>query len=310
MPQQLEETSTPKNGNGAPRFHPINDSSDSSGAVSKKRKSTIAASQEDLYGRSQTPPSGKRLKSLQSSANSQSTLSQRSNEQNVSPDASTAPPAADAYQGPSPLILSSNSDVCTQEPYKKFLRKQRANTPEHLEQANFLCVGTADLKTTAKLLISLAMGKTVVTDEWVTDSHAKGYLLDPEVYLHKDLQGRPTDRTNVFKQREIYITAALKKQYGSAFSDIQLIMRHAGAATISAKLAKDIDAYNTAIIIGVDSNDKDVATLTTRGFKCYKKELMSISIIDGQLLVDDDSFIIKGSAATTPSTGRKKKAAK
>jgi len=186
---------------------------------------------------------------------------------------------------------------------KSFLKNKAVET-NNLDKngSNFLCVGPGELKTTAKLLMSLVHRKKIVTDSWVTDSHKAGYLLQTTDYLPPTLAATnfDVDRSTLFQGKNIYFTPAQKKAYGEGFKGMENIVKAAGADNVGSRSAKDIikPGYEEvaigleAIAIGLEDGDNDVLALQGNNFTVYKKDLISSSILAGELQTDDPNLVI------------------
>ena len=199
------------------------------------------------------------------------------------------------YTGAPPKILFSNTDVTTKVATMKFLKQQKAFAAEKLtsEGSNFLCVGTGELKTTAKLLFGLVLQKTIVTDAWVYDSEKSGYLRRPDTYSPKGLS--PTEmvsRRTLFAGKTVYFTQALKKYYKTVFTDMKSVLMHAGATEVGSKPAREIKNDTAAIVLGLETQDNDASALLRAGIKVYKKDLISASILQAQLLTDEQDLLL------------------
>ncbi|PWW71813.1 hypothetical protein C7212DRAFT_338050, partial [Tuber magnatum] len=87
-----------------------------------------------------------------------------------------------------PRIVFSNSGLDGKKDIEKFLRAAAAKKMDNVSApgVNFLVVGPGELKRTPKLTIGVALGKTVVEDQWLIDSKEMGYFLDPDPYIPND----------------------------------------------------------------------------------------------------------------------------
>jgi len=202
---------------------------------------------------------------------------------------------ADGYSGPSPRILFSNTGVYSRPTTKKFLSEHKARQSNDFKKSgsNFLCVGAGELKTTAKLLMALLLRKEIVTDSWVVDSEKAGYLLQTAYYLpHALAPTKDIDRSLLFKGKNVYFTPAVKKSYGESFSDICTIVRAAGATGAGSEPSRNFKEELEVIALGLADGDNDVPVLQGKNITVYKKDLISSSILEGELKTDDDDLVI------------------
>lgn len=209
----------------------------------------------------------------------------------TTPDLSL-PPAGARYSGPPPCMLFSHTQIEKQEGIMRFFKRHNGRKSDHIVKfSNFLCVGAeGTLKTTAKLLYSLIHNKTIVTDKWLEDSSRIDYLLDPTPYLPTELV--PTvhwNRKRLFHGRSVYYTRAIKKEYGAGYIDMDFIVGHAGARIVDGVVAIGVPDL---VAIGSEKSDEQVEQFKARGIKCYKKTLVTDSIMQGRLLLDDEQYLL------------------
>ncbi|KAK6433031.1 hypothetical protein LTR95_010794 [Oleoguttula sp. CCFEE 5521] len=168
------------------------------------------------------------------------------------------------------------------------------------KKADFICVvGKGELPKTAKALRSLVLGKMVVTDDWITESMKADHVLSATDYIHEDLlETAELDRSKLFANRVIYLTQPLHKQYGeSGFASVRALLTEAGATRVETGTPrKGLDRKGNVVFIGCEGKDQDVSELMHGGKHVFKKDLLSQSIVRGELLLDGDEFKIDGEA--------------
>lgn len=152
----------------------------------------------------------------------------------LDPRSSAAPQSPGTPIGKAPnKILLSNSKFAKDTKAKSWLTKHGATISDDIpgKRANFVCVvGTGGLATTAKVLCSLALGKRVVTDQWIEDSIKADTLLDLEEYTHEDLgETAHINRGELLKGKTLFITDAQMKAYGGGVDNIKLLASAVGA---------------------------------------------------------------------------------
>ncbi|KAK5172458.1 hypothetical protein LTR04_003956 [Oleoguttula sp. CCFEE 6159] len=220
------------------------------------------------------------------------------------------------YQGPAPVIVFSNSSIPKLPALMKFLRSQSASVADTVTErgSNFLCVGKGEVKTTGKLLLSLAFGKTIVTDEWVSKSSDAKKLLHPARFFPKDdnlAQVPPENRSELMTQKTLYFTPSLKKDYGGGFKEIEKIAKAVGAARVISKPPRELPAVSNGtsehetVVLALEHGDSEVSALSEKGWKCYRKELLSNSILRGHLDLASDEFKIQPSVSQQKKRKRK-----
>jgi hypothetical protein len=265
-------------------------------------------------------PTRKKGRSARSARLVKSTSPKRSTQPNSSPvvvvpaqrttkkrtAASNSPPSSAASSmltGRVPHILLSNDSACRKGAIAAFLKKQGATIIDDVKtrRTHFVCVLKGDrLTTTAKVLRSLALGKLVVTEDWITESKKAGHLLEPDEFVHEDLQ--PTmnvDRRSIFQDTNLFFTKALVKAYGKGWQDIQDLAKEAGASHIeegdSGTFGHLKEGRMEVICFGKEADDADVLRLQkSHRVKVYHKNLLTQSILKGELDFDGEEHVLSG----------------
>nr|OQO29493.1 hypothetical protein B0A51_03021 [Rachicladosporium sp. CCFEE 5018] len=211
---------------------------------------------------------------------------------------------------PAKVLLSSSKHT---EKAKIWLKGHNITVIDDVptKKADFICVvGKGELPKTAKVLRSLVLGKAVVTDDWITDSMKADHVLPSADYVHEDLiETAEVDRSKLFANKVIYLTQPLHKQYGeSGFASVRAMLVEAGATRVeSGTPRKGLDRKGNVVFIGCEGKDQDVTELRNGGKDVFKRDLLSQSIIRGELLLDGDEFKIDGEAVKAAAKkGRKK----
>ncbi|THZ76694.1 hypothetical protein D6C85_02126 [Aureobasidium pullulans] len=242
-----------------------------------------------------------------------------------SESATSGPPALTGreYTGPPPVIIYSNTKVYERAMLMKFMKSHGATRTEDIKSANFLCVGGGELLKTPKLLHSLTLGKTIVTDDWVSQSVTAGRLLDTDEFLPEELKAtKHMDRTGIFTDQVIYVSPTQRIAYKKGWDDVMAIVRQAGGTDPqTGPLAKLDNMDMITLYIGADKDDDVVAELQEMGETVYKKDILGASIVAGELQLDESlelpavELTVKEEPKTTKATpksakkaGRKKKA--
>lgn len=210
-----------------------------------------------------------------------------------------------------PLVVFSQSSIESKKAVLKFLDSKGVTVAQDVslnkDRSTICCVGKGDLKTTAKVLMALALNCSVVTDDWIEESVTAKKLLEPKRYLVESLKSsKDNDRTHLFEGKNIIFTHATRKAYGTGFISVTSILRAAGARDIQIQAAREIDADSDTLVIGMDKGDNDALALLQKNIECYSKELISASILRGELLVDDPKMHLSGVVDTRKTPPSKK----
>lgn len=207
-------------------------------------------------------------------------------------------------------VLLSNSKYAEDSKAKTWLKKHGASVDEKIpgKRSNFVCVvAVGELLATPKVLRSVALGKKVVTDQWVKLSMEHNQLLDLDDYVHDDLA--PTmsvDRSKLLEGKALFITSALEKVYGDSFAHLKELAAALGAHHVEVGAAKKTNGMSDAatIFLGRDGDDTDAQQLVERdGRTVYQKNLLTQSILRGELLLEHDEF----KWSSKPGKGKKGK---
>ncbi|KAF2798189.1 hypothetical protein K505DRAFT_117783 [Melanomma pulvis-pyrius CBS 109.77] len=225
------------------------------------------------------------------------------------------------YKGPKPLVALSNSGIPTTGSLVKFLKKHGGNLvdPVKGEACNILCVRDGTIKKSMKLLLCVALGIPIVTEDWLMQSAQEARFLDVSLFKPKaptqelewnfSLASIWNKKTEVFTGHSIYFTPALKVTY-KPFSEVEELCKAAGATRIFSKPAKEAKEKETAdtIILALGEEDEDAATLMQDGHVCYTRDFLTLSILRGEISLDSDEFQIKPTVANPPKKkGRPRK---
>lgn len=216
--------------------------------------------------------------------------------------------------GKTPKVLLSSCSL--PQKVETWARAQVTNEVPS-KRAYFVCVVTSDkLKLTPKVLRSLASGKLIATDDWVKDSEAFGSWLDPADYVHEEVADTlDLDRSKLFKGMKMYFTVAARNAYGSeGWSNIDALART--VVRTACNLATQPRALHPAdmsrgmdntVFIGLNDNEDAVSLHNAHGKTVYHKDLLTQSVLRGELDLDSTEFKLE-LATTTAKKGRKKKA--
>jgi hypothetical protein len=235
---------------------------------------------------------------------------------NTSPDldprASATPQSSTPHSsGKAPTkVLLSNSAYAEDSKAKNWLKRHGAPVEEKIpgRRGNFVCVvAVGELLATPKVLRSLALGKRVVTDQWVKLSMEHGELLDLDDYVHDDLaHTMSVDRSKLLHGKALFVTSALEKVYGDSFAHLKELAAALGAHRVEVGAANKTNGMSdtATIFLGRDGDDPEAQKLTEEdGRAVYQKNLLTQSILRGELLLDHDEF----KWSSKPARGKKGK---
>ena len=202
------------------------------------------------------------------------------------------------------ILLSSESAL--RKSCGKWLKQQGATMIDDVKarRANFVCVVKDDKHklTTAKVLRSLALGKLVVTEKWITESKKAGQLLEPDEFVHPKVKHTISDdRRSMFEGMNLFFTKTLVNDvYKAGWDDIQALAKEAGAShveKIESGTFGQLKGSLRIVCFGHDKDDVDLPRLIgQQGCTIYHKDFLTHSIIAGELDLDDEEYKLSAGA--------------
>ncbi|KAK4556913.1 hypothetical protein LTR86_005894 [Recurvomyces mirabilis] len=209
---------------------------------------------------------------------------------------------ATALEGKVPKVLITQSKLKEDKALTKWLKTQGAEIIDAVpsKRTNFVCVvPDGVLPKTAKTLRSMALGKRVVTEDWLTNSKQQGQLLDPPDYIHSSLADEEgMHRGKIFAGLTIFFTTQLALEYGKGWKDVQALVQEAGASLVEKGSAAKGDecsrSVKAIVFIGSEEDDPDVKKLIDGfGLVVYHKDLITESVLSGEVDLDGTGFMLK-----------------
>lgn len=207
-------------------------------------------------------------------------------------------------------LAFSNSSIPGRHNIIKFLTARMGGknvTTPHQDGKNYdalLVSAGQELQKTYKILLSVALGKQILSDAWLTQSALQGEVLDTEPFeLAKkskqkydveagDLVKDGKSRKALLKGRTLFVTPAMKREYGvKGYSDLESLAKVIGAKELICKSKRGIKPTDNDLIIGSEKySDIDAIGLMEQGAKVFHKEKLSLSIFRGELDLQNDEF--------------------
>ena len=217
------------------------------------------------------------------------------------------------------VLFASSSSAGDSKPFLKFLSNKGVNKVESVHDCTVLCVGK-ELKKTSKLILAVLLGKDIITDSWVIDSVKGGNdLLSILGYVPRDpkkeaewgtsldkaiYRGKQGLNLKVLQEQTIIFTPSLKKELGrSGFDELKEIVKCAGARNVSSALPKKNPEETPSTIVIATDDSTEMGGLQKLGWRVYLKDIISLSILRGNLDLESDEFLIK----EQKKEGRKRK---
>lgn len=203
------------------------------------------------------------------------------------------------------ILFASSTNADTMQRCMNFLRKHGAVKVDSVQRCNILCVGKGkELKKTSKLIQAIASGIDIVTDEWIFQSVSDGRLLDPAAFYAEDPEreaewgvtlteaiARGKQGRKPFDGWTVLFTSTLRKELGKGFTELKDIAMHAGAKTVRAATPQKMPKEMTQTLLLAAEAD-DVSVLQENGWKCYSKDILTLSVLRGVLEPESAEFLL------------------
>ena len=215
---------------------------------------------------------------------------------------------------PIKVQFGSSTNVDTLPSVMKILRTLGVHKVNITHDSDYLCIGPGSIKMTMNLVAAVASGKPVITDKWAFDSARAKELLDPYDFIAKDgslvsklgmslpeaiergyLGRRPLGGHKVF------FTNVARKDLGKAFGDLKEIATY-GGATICTRLPGLKEQMRSIVISS--SDDPQLAQLTADGWRCFTKDIITLSVLRSALDLNTTEFVIGGENAGGAGQGQ------
>ena len=219
------------------------------------------------------------------------------------------------------VVFASSVSVDKSKVIIEFLSTHGIRQVKNVAEADILCVGkNTELKRTHNLISAVASGKRVITDNWVIDSAKQDELLDLKDYEAKDPRReaewgttlsdaveRGRQGVKVLSDWTVCFTSNAKTKLGKGFSELKQICLLSGATSVQSSTPKKSPEKPISTLVIAAEDDKELDTLYANGWQPYVKDIITYSILRGNLDVNSDEFSIRNKKSTPPSTGRKKR---
>jgi hypothetical protein len=172
-------------------------------------------------------------------------------------------------------------------------------------------VRDSGLSKTMKVIQAVALGVPIVTDKWLTDSAKAEALLDLAPFKPSVVKQEKEWNFNLekvwgipqtpFKGYALYFTPALKKTYTN-FREMEKACQTLGAKLVPKRTSKN----DRIIVLAAEEGDPEAEKMIEDGEPCYHKDLLTTSILRGNLDLDSDEFKIKAKQAGPRRKGQRK----
>ena len=201
------------------------------------------------------------------------------------------------------VCLSGSCRIPKKHQVIQSFKKLGGSIVSDLEDATILCVSSQQsLTKTAKFLLAIATGMDIIYDEWLIQSAEQERILPLAVFIPEDedkereWQVKLEDAVSqgkrglghILKGHVVHITSSLKKELKSTYDSYSRMARVLGTDDMRLGLPSR-RTRSTALIIGT-ANDKDIDEVAGLQKYLWSKDLLSMTILRGQLQTHDHSL--------------------
>lgn len=218
------------------------------------------------------------------------------------------------------IFFASSTSTDLINPLMGFLQRNGVKKAKSVADCDVLCVGKGELKRTSNLVMAVLYGKQIITDEWVIQSASKGQLSDTNDFLARDPTRETEWKIDLGESIEggkngakplldwtLHFTAAAKKELGKGFSELKEIAILAGAKSVQASLPTKSNTGSSSTVIIASPNDSDLSTLAEGGWRCFSKDIVTLSVLRGALDANSDEFLVTAKSDVLNGQGRKRR---
>lgn len=228
-------------------------------------------------------------------------------------------PALSSFDESKPRVVFSDSSFGSLLQQKKLFQTVATISSTFSKKTMILCIG-GGLKKTSKILSAVALGKPIVSDKWAQECAKVKGRLDIEPFLARDKSREEewdvpgtwstgeSPCGDMLKGFTLYVTPSLKKDYCSGYKAIEDLAKLMGVKKVVSKPSRAAPPDGEDVILmGLSKGDIDAVALHKEGRKIYEKDLLPISILRGELSLDDfETEPELGLSAVNKSGGGKK----
>lgn len=285
---------------------------------SLKPHDTIIVNVPQLYPRtpvtilseaSKSDPPSKRLRSRRGSIGT--TESQPAKRQRLS---KSVPFSIDLPSKPR-VVFSRKSTIQNKKRTMETFSELGGEVVEDISDADILCT-TTPLKKTSNLVLAVALGKAIVTEDWIIECQRRQAFPDPGSFVPKDVgrerewkfslidavrrgQNANSGLSKIFESWNIYMTPQLQQKLGDLKQDFQRVASALGANRIYMRLPTGKGKSTRVLVLG-DNNDWDAMKVGQLGYGLYSKDVLTMAALRGHHGVDTDEFKLKTLVKSEP----------
>ena len=219
------------------------------------------------------------------------------------------------------VFFSSSTKVDTRNDSTRKMRALDVIKAPSVATCDVFCIrNNASLKVTCNLILAILSGKPVVTENWLSDSLLVGTRHDYHSYFVKapqrekewdmkiaDAVERARNGRKPLQDYSVFITSVTKKMLGKAFGDMKTIVTAAGSDVTTISKASQIEGNEESVLIIASEGDDLVEVLTELGWRCYSKDMLTMSILREFVDRDSNEFLLGVNDGTVQRPKKRRK---
>lgn len=210
------------------------------------------------------------------------------------------------------VIFSSATTIdsgrtATNKAVMRTFRKLGGKVTEAILEATMLCVPKGPLKKTSKLVMAVALGLEIVTEDWLGEAHRRGEFPGPQSYLPSEKSSEQEwgisledaiargkhGLTHLLSGVTVFFTKRLRSDLAKLERDFSQIATRLGAESVKRQLPslKDSDkpAASEVLVVGV-RDDPQGALVGRLGYTLFNKDILVMAALRGRLERDNEEF--------------------
>ncbi|KAK5453450.1 hypothetical protein LTS15_006635 [Exophiala xenobiotica] len=218
--------------------------------------------------------------------------------------------SAKQYTGSAPaVIFSGSTEIDQKNNMMEAFRHLGGRETKSINDATMLCVSKGPLKRTSKLIIAVARGIDIVTEEWITETQRRGCFPAVDEFLPRDpsheriwdfdlkdaMQRGKLGLTHILSGTTVFLTRQIRTDLGKLERELSQVATVLGADSVQKRLPalKDKEKYaeHEVLIIGAE-NDPQGAQVGRLGQKLYNKDILTMAVLRGKLERASAEFLI------------------
>ena len=205
------------------------------------------------------------------------------------------------------VFFASSTSVDTERSSIDKMRAFGVIKASKVAACDVFCVRkSAALKKTYNLILAIISGKPIITEDWLHDSLRVGTRHNYNNYPVKAPRRekewgfkiaaaieRGRKGHKALDDYEVAVTESAEKALGAAFKDIDTVVEAAGSEIIIISEASHIGRPKDNVLMISSQDDSLLGPLTEAGWRCYNKDILTMSILRGVVDTKSDEFLLE-----------------